>query len=119
VLARVSEPSTSTTPAPNSLACTARVSQDRGDKVRDKPHVVVTHVLENVDEDQDPRKKEAKQQIGPNRDSVRRIKIRIKKNEDEQHQSRKEEGEEKEVEIHGSNYNPTECLENCLVLRSH
>ena len=68
----------------------------------DKPNVVVSHILEDIDQDQDPRHKETEQKIRPVRDAVRRIQGWIKKNEDEQYQSGEEKREEKEVEIHGA-----------------
>ena len=68
----------------------------------DKPNVVVSHILEDIDQDQDPRHKETEQEIRPIRDGVRRIQIWIQKKEDEQYQPGKEKREKKEVEIHGA-----------------
>ena len=57
----------------------------------DKPNVVIPHVLEDVDKDQDSREQESEKDVRPIRDSVRGIQVRIQKYEDDQHQSREEE----------------------------
>jgi hypothetical protein len=57
--------------------------------VCDKPDIVCAHVLINVYKYQNPRQKNAEQDVGDLRHCVRRVKIRKKKNVNQQNYPRK------------------------------
>jgi hypothetical protein len=59
-----------------------------------EPDVLVTHVLVDVDQDQEARKDQPEYDVRPVRQRVGWIEIRIQKVEDDQYEPRKEKREE-------------------------
>lgn len=65
-----------------------------------KPNIVVSEILIDIDEYQDPWKEDAQQQISPLRNRIGRICLREHQETEQQHDPGKEERKEKKVKIH-------------------
>jgi len=59
-------------PSPASLAASAEIGEDHDDQMCDEPNVFDAEILVDIDQDQDARHEDAKKDIGPLRDGVRR-----------------------------------------------
>src|SRR5215207_6083224 len=79
--------STRTSPS-NRLAASAKVSEDRDDEMRDKPDVIDTEILVDVDQDQDARHKDPEQDVGELRERIRRVGRRKKKEVNKENETR-------------------------------
>jgi len=86
-----------------SAACFAPATQirkDGNDQMGCEPDIVVTHVLVNIDEDENPREQNAEKYICPLRHEVSRIKLREQKKIYQQDYTRDEQREKKKIEVH-------------------
>ena len=66
------------------LAAPAEVGKDHHYKVRDKPHIVVSQILVDINKDQHARNEQSKQDVSQLRDRIRRVKVRIQEQKHEQ-----------------------------------
>jgi hypothetical protein len=84
--------------ASDSLAAAAEICEQHYDKMRGEPDVVVTHILKNVDQDQDTRSKYSQEYVRPIRDGVCREGTLKKVHE--HYDSRKKQRKKQKIEIH-------------------
>lgn len=78
-------------PSPACFPASAKVREQHYDQVGGEPDVVVAHILVDVDQDQDTRRKYAEQDVGPLRDGVRRERRRKHHEIHQHHEPRKKE----------------------------
>ena len=68
-------------PSASSCAATSKICDQHYDEVGDKPEVIGTHTLINIDQDQNSRHENAEQNVRPLRNSILGIDIEEKINE--------------------------------------
>ena len=68
-------------PSASSFAAAAKICDQHYDQVGDKPDVIGTHTLINIDQDQNSRHEDAKQNVCPLRNGILGIDIEEKVNE--------------------------------------
>lgn len=72
----------SSSPSASSFTAATKICDQHYDQVGDKPDVIGTHTLINIDQDQNSRHENAKQNVGPLRNGILRIDIEEKINEE-------------------------------------
>ena len=73
------------------FATASEIGDEHHDQMGDEPNVVGTHILIDIDQDQDARHKDAEQDIGPLRDRVCGVEIGVQEEINEQDDSWKKE----------------------------
>ena len=63
------------------LAAPAEVGKDHHYKVRDKPHIVVSQILVDINKDQHARNEQPEQDVSQLRDRIRWVEVRIQEQE--------------------------------------
>lgn len=86
--------------SPHGFPASAKIRKYHYDKVSDKPDVIGTHILINVDQYQNAWQKNAEQDVGDLRDGVGRIKIWEQEKINEQNDPRKKQRKDQKVKIH-------------------
>ena len=59
-----------------SFALATQICQDRNDQMGGEPDIVVTHVLVDIDENENPWEQNAQEYVGPLRHHISRVQLR-------------------------------------------
>lgn len=82
--------------------------------MRDEPDIFITHILINVDQDQNARRENAEQNVSPLRHKILRIKFGKKNQKNEQNDAREKKRKNQKIKIHKFIYSA--C---CLFVRDY